>query len=266
MGVLNVTPDSFSDGGELFDGPRLSLGQVIDRCAQMLAEGATLIDVGGESTRPGAAAVSAEEELGRVVPVVEALAERFDCVISVDSSNAQVMQASVAAGAGLINDVRALQRDGALEVAAASGLPVCVMHMQGEPDTMQNNPAYRDVVAEVCEWARQRSAAIIAAGIPAQQIVLDPGFGFGKTLQHNLLLLKNLNTLVALGHPVLVGLSRKSMIGTITGRNVTERATGSAVLAALAVSAGAAIVRAHDIAETSDALKLAVAVKTAAAT
>lgn len=251
MGVLNVTPDSFSDGGRFFR-PDSALAHA----RAMLDEGATLIDVGGESTRPGAEPVSEQQELDRVVPVVEALARDTDALISVDTSTAAVMREATAAGAHLINDVRALQRPGALEAAAASGLPVCLMHMQGEPGTMQQAPRYDHVVKDVCQFLLDRVAAAEAAGIARERLLLDPGFGFGKTDDHNLDLLKGLPELVGLGLPVLVGLSRKSMIGRLLGREVDERLAGSVALALMAVERGARIVRAHDVAQTVDALRL----------
>ncbi len=263
MGVLNVTPDSFSDGGELLRGDTPDLSRVIDRCAAMVAQGASVIDIGGESTRPGAAPVGVEQELARVVPAVEALAARFDCVVSVDTSTPEVMRAAVAAGAGLLNDVRSFQRGGALDALADSGAAACVMHMQGEPGRMQDDPQYDDVVNDVGTWLEHRATDLQLAGIARDRILLDPGFGFGKTVQHNLALLKHLDALVGRGYPVLVGLSRKATIGAITGRDVGQRATGSAVMAAFAVAAGAVIVRAHDIAETADAIKLAQALRLA---
>lgn len=251
MGVLNVTPDSFSDGGR-FTGREAALAHA----RQMLADGAAIIDVGGESTRPGAAPVTPQEELDRVIPVVEAVVRECDALVSVDTSTPEVMREAAAAGAGLINDVRALGRPGALEAAAATGLPVCLMHMQGEPGTMQQAPCYDDVVAEVVASLVARQQAAQAAGIPAQQILLDPGFGFGKNDDHNLALLAGLPELVGLGRPVLVGLSRKSLMGRLLGRDVHERLAGSVALALMAVERGARIVRAHDVRETADALRL----------
>lgn len=251
MGVLNVTPDSFSDGGRFFR-PDSALAHA----RTMLDEGATLIDVGGESTRPGAEPVSEQQELDRVVPVVEALARDTDALISVDTSTAAVMREAAAAGAHLINDVRALQRPGALEAASDTGLPVCLMHMQGEPGTMQQAPRYDDVVKDVCQFLLDRVTAAEAAGISRERLLLDPGFGFGKTDDHNLDLLKGLPELAELGLPVLVGLSRKSMIGRLLGREVDERLAGSVALALMAVERGARIVRAHDVAQTVDALRL----------
>lgn len=263
MAVLNTTPDSFSDGGDYYRGQQLDMDMVLRRCEHMLAEGADLIDVGGESTRPGAAPVSVQQELDRVVPVVEAIAQRFDTIISVDSSSAEVMRAAAAAGAGLLNDVRALSRPGALAAAADSGLPVCLMHMQGEPASMQQNPDYSQVVGDVSAYLQARVEACVAQGIATQRIVLDPGFGFGKTAEHNLSLLKNLQQLVKLGFPVLVGLSRKSLIGMVTGREVAQRLPGSLALAALALSRGATILRVHDVAAHHDLIRLFQAVENA---
>lgn len=256
MGVLNVTPDSFSDGGDFFDPQR-----ALERALQMQEEGAALIDIGGESTRPGAAAVAVEDELGRVLPVIEALQGRLAVPISIDTRKPEVMRAAAAAGAGLINDVNALRAPGALEAAAESGLPVCLMHMQGEPGTMQSSPRYADVAAEVKDFLMQRVAACEAAGIGRQRILLDPGFGFGKTVEHNLQLLARLDALAATGLPVVVGLSRKSMIGKLLGLEVGERLPASIALAVLAVERGARLVRAHDVAETWQALQMQAALQ-----
>lgn len=261
MGVLNTTPDSFSDGGSYYKSGRLVLDLALERGAQMLREGADIIDVGGESTRPGAAPVSEQAELDRVVPLVEALVRELDAPVSVDTSNPVVIKEAAAAGAALINDVRALRRQGALEAAAATGLPVCLMHMQGEPETMQKRPAYRDPVVEVREFLRQRLAACLEAGIGSDQILLDPGFGFGKTLEHNLELLRRLPELLDLGYPLLVGLSRKSMMAKLLGREVSERLPGSLALAMAAAQRGAAIIRVHDVAATLDVLKVQVALE-----
>lgn len=258
MGILNVTPDSFSDGG------RFSQLDVALRHAEaMVLAGATLIDIGGESTRPGARAVSPLEELERVAPVVERINRELDVVISVDTSTPAVMRETARLGAGLINDVRALRRDGALDAAAATGLPVCLMHMLGEPGDMQDNPHYEDVTQEVSEFLLERMAACASAGIEAERIVLDPGFGFAKTLQHNLSLFKHMETLHALGRPMLVGVSRKSMIGQSLNRPVAERLHGSLALAALAVTKGAKIIRVHDVAETVDVVRMIAAVESA---
>lgn len=253
MGILNVTPDSFSDGGAYLDP-----AQAIERALTMVEEGADLIDVGGESTRPGAASVPVEEEVARVVPIIEALAPRLPVPISVDTSKAEVMRAACAAGASLINDVRALQDPGALEMAAQCGVAVCLMHMQGQPRSMQLDPQYRDVVAEVRGFLAERVAACREAGIPGDRLLLDPGFGFGKTLEHNLTLLRRLPELAVEGLPLLVGMSRKTMIGGMLGgdRPAAERLHGSVAAALLAAQQGAAIIRVHDVAATRDALRV----------
>lgn len=258
MGILNVTPDSFSDGG------RFSQRDAAMRHAEaMLQAGATLIDVGGESTRPGARAVSPVEELERVAPVVEAIAAELDVIISVDTSTPAVMRETARLGAGLINDVRSLQRDGALDAAADSGLPVCLMHMRGEPTTMQQNPQYTDVLAEVRDFLAERMAACATAGIAVERLILDPGFGFAKTLEHNLSLFKHMEALHGLGRPLLVGVSRKSMIGKVLGHEVGGRLYGSLGLAALAITKGAHILRVHDVAETVDVVRMLTAVEAA---
>ena len=258
MGILNVTPDSFSDGGRF-----AARDAALRHAAEMVAAGATLIDVGGESTRPGARPVSPVEELERVASVVEAIAAELDVIISLDTSTPAVMREGARLGAGLINDVRALRREGALEAAADTGLPVCLMHMLGEPGNMQQNPHYQNVVAEVCDFLVQRMAACAEVGIPAERVVLDPGFGFAKTLAHNLSLFKYLDALHVLGRPLLVGVSRKSMIGQALGREVHERLPGGLALAALAVAKGACILRVHDVAETVDAVRMVAAVQAA---
>jgi dihydropteroate synthase len=251
MGVLNVTPDSFSDGGDFLDPQR-----ALDHALQMQEEGAAVIDIGGESTRPGAAPVSAPDELQRVIPVIDALQAQLIVPISIDTRKPEVMQAAVAAGAGLINDVNALRAPAALEAAAASAVPVCLMHMQGDPRTMQSDPHYRDVVEEVKAFLMQRAAACEAAGIGRERLLLDPGFGFGKTVEHNLRLLARLDELAAPGLPVVVGLSRKSMIGKLLDLDVTERLPASIALAVLAVERGARLVRAHDVGATWQALQM----------
>lgn len=256
MGILNVTPDSFSDGGRF-----AALDAARRHAQKMVAEGAALIDVGGESTRPGAAPVSVAEELGRVMPVVEALAGEFPVPISVDTSRPEVIRAAAAAGAGLINDVRALRMPGALTAAAETGLPICLMHMRGEPATMQQAADYADVVADVEAFLRERVACCTQAGISPERLLVDPGFGFGKMLHHNLALLAGLPRLAALGQPLLVGLSRKAMIGTLTGRPVAERLPGSLAAAVLAVERGARIVRCHDVGPTVEALRIVQAVR-----
>jgi len=258
MGVLNVTPDSFSDGGAY-----LAAEQALKQARRMAGEGAAVIDVGGESTRPGAADVPIEEELRRVVPVIEAVAAELDVVVSVDTSKPEVMRAAVAAGAGLVNDVRALRAPGALEAAAELGVPVCLMHMQGEPRTMQRTPRYDDVVGEVVAFLSDRIAACEAAGITRERLLVDPGIGFGKTVEHNLGLLKHLDALSELELPVLLGVSRKSFIGAVLDRAVEERLYGSLALAALGAWQGAALVRAHDVAATADVLAMCQAVRDA---
>jgi dihydropteroate synthase len=255
MGVLNVTPDSFSDGGR-FSAPE----QAVAHALAMAGEGAALLDVGGESTRPGAAPVSPAEELERVIPVIEALVAGGAPPVSIDTTRPEVMLAAAAAGAELINDVRALRAPGALEAAAASGCGVCLMHMQGEPRTMQEAPAYDDVVEDVYAFLATRIGACAAAGIGLERIVVDPGFGFGKSLAHNLSLMRHLDRFTRLGVPVLVGVSRKSMLGAVTGRPVGERLAAGLALATLAVSAGARIIRSHDVAATLDAVRMAAAV------
>ncbi|WP_295886767.1 dihydropteroate synthase [uncultured Thiohalocapsa sp.] len=260
MGVLNVTPDSFSDGGDFF-----ARDTALRRAEQMVAEGADIIDVGGESTRPGADAVSMQDERRRVVPVIEALARRLPVPVSVDTSKPEVMRAAADAGASLINDVRALRAPGALAAAVSLGLPVCLMHMQGEPRTMQESPTYGDVVAEVGNFLKARIAACLAAGLPGERLLLDPGFGFGKRLAHNLALLARLPELAEIGPPLLVGISRKSMLGAITGRPVAERLPAGLAAAVLAARSGARILRVHDVAPTVDALKVVAAVAAATA-
>ena len=256
MGILNVTPDSFSDGGQFY-----GLEQALRQAEKMVADGAAIIDVGGESTRPGAQPVNEAQELERVIPIIEKLHQELDVIISVDTSKVQVMTEAARAGAGLINDVLALRTEGALQAARATGLPVCLMHMQGEPRTMQNNPQYSNVVQDVSDFLKERAEQCQAQGIAREQIIVDPGFGFGKTLQHNIELFKHLDVLNELGYPVLVGASRKSMIGQITDREVHERLAGSVALATLATVNGASIIRVHDVAETVDAVKIATALR-----
>ncbi|GLK60361.1 MULTISPECIES: dihydropteroate synthase [Azotobacter] len=258
MGILNVTPDSFSDGG-CFD----RLDAALNHARAMVAAGAALIDVGGESTRPGAGTVSANEELDRVAPVVEAIAAELDVIVSVDTSTPVVMRETARLGAGLINDVRSLQREGALAAAAETGLPVCLMHMSGEPGTMQQDPRYEDLLGEVRGFLLGRMQACAAAGIPVERLLLDPGFGFAKTLQHNLLLFRHMEILHELGRPLLVGVSRKSMIGQVLGRDIGRRLNGSLALAALAIAKGVRIVRVHDVAETVEVVRMIDAVETA---
>jgi dihydropteroate synthase len=248
MGIINCTPDSFSG-----DGVGIDHGRAIAQARQFIDEGADILDVGGESSRPGAAPVPLEEELRRTIPVVEALAGS-GVPVSIDTVKPEVMRAALAAGASLINDINALRAPGALAVAAASEAAICLMHMRGSPRTMQQDPVYVDVVAEVRDFLAERCRAAEAAGVGAQRILLDPGFGFGKTAEHNLELLKHLGQLADLGYPVLIGLSRKSVLGKLTGRKVTERMAASVAAALVAVHRGASIVRVHDVAATRDAL------------
>jgi len=254
MGVLNVTPDSFSDGGRYFD-----RGRALARAREMLAHGADLIDIGGESTRPGAAPTDEGDEIERVIPLLEQLRPECDEMsvpLSVDTRKTVVMAAAIDAGASMINDVGALRAPGAIEAVARSAVAVCLMHMRGEPTTMQHDVVYTDVVDEVKNFLNERVEACEAAGIASERIVIDPGFGFGKSVDHNLVLLNRLPEIVELGFPVAVGLSRKSTIGVLTGRDVEERVAGSIAAALAAVARGAAIVRAHDVLETVDALKV----------
>lgn len=252
MGILNVTPDSFSDGGRFLN-PQLAIEQAL----AMQDAGAAIIDVGGESTRPGAAPVTVQQELQRVIPVIETLAGQLRVPLSIDTSKPEVMRAAVTAGAGMINDVNALQAQGAMQAARDCAVPVCLMHMQGEPRTMQAAPHYDDVVTDVRAFLERRITACQESGIDPGQIVVDPGFGFGKTLEHNLELLRSLPALADLGKPVLVGMSRKSMIGALTGREEDQRLPGSLAAAVMAVERGASIIRVHDVAETVDAVKFA---------
>ena len=260
MGVVNVTPDSFSDGGSLFDEQSLCLNAAMTRARAMVAEGASFLDIGGESTRPGADPVSVQQELDRVIPVIEAIKASLNVVVSVDTSTPEVIMAAASAGAGLINDVRALGRKGALKAAVDTQLPVCLMHMQGDPKTMQNNPVYDSVVEDVANYFVERVKQCEGAGLKAERIIIDPGFGFGKTLVHNLQLLKHLDLLVSKGLPVLVGMSRKSMIGSVLNRPVNERVHGGLALAVMAYERGARIVRVHDVGPAVDALRMAHAV------
>lgn len=255
MGVLNVTPDSFSDGGR-FHGRDHAITQALE----MVEQGAAIIDVGGESTRPGADDVPLEVELRRVVPVIEALAPVVPVPISIDTSKPEVMKAAVEAGAGMINDVYALRRDGALELAASLDVPICLMHMQGEPRSMQHQPSYGNVVAEILEFLQQRVIHCTQAGVKRERLLLDPGFGFGKTLEHNLSLLKHLDALVNEGLPVLVGMSRKSMVGAVLDAGVDKRLFGSVAVATLAAWQGASVIRAHDVKATVDAITMTAAV------
>lgn len=258
MGILNVTPDSFSDSGKFF-----SLDKALYHAEEMLKQGASIIDVGGESTRSMAEEVTLQQELDRVIPVVEAIRQRFDCWISVDTSKAEVMKAAADAGMDLINDIRALTEENALQTAAELDLPVCLMHMQGQPKTMQANPEYQNVVEEVLAWLLQRAAICEQAGVRKENIILDIGFGFGKTLQHNYQLLNHLEQFVATGYPLLIGLSRKSMIGNLLQKDVNHRLVGSVAGALISVMKGAHIVRVHDVEVTVDALKVWQATKAA---
>jgi len=254
MGILNLTPDSFSDGG-------LWLGETsaVNHALAMQDAGADIIDVGGESTRPGAPAVSVQQELDRVIPVIESIVPQLSVAVSIDTSKPEVMREAVAAGAGMINDVYALRRDGALQAAAELAVPVCLMHMLGDPRVMQTNPTYDDVVKEVAGFLLGRARLCEDSGISTENIVLDPGFGFGKTLEQNIALFHALPDLMTQGYPLLVGVSRKSMLGQLTGREVAGRVAGSITAAALAAQMGVAIVRVHDVAETRDALKVTTA-------
>ena len=254
MGVLNVTPDSFSDGGRYF-----GLADALAQAERLAADGAAIIDVGGESTRPGAMAVSVEEELRRVIPVIERLAGSLAVPVSIDTRKPEVMRRALAAGASMVNDVAALGAPGAIEAVAGTDAAVCLMHKQGEPGSMQDEPRYGDVVEEVRGFLRERAAACVSAGIARSRLVVDPGFGFGKALEHNLELLRNLDRIASDGLPVLAGLSRKRMIGALTGRDEGERLAGSVAAAVVAAMHGARIIRAHDVRETADALRVVAA-------
>ena len=260
MGVLNVTPDSFSDGGE-----HLGLSKAVDRAAAMVEQGAAVIDIGGESTRPGARTVGAAEEIDRVVPVLQALHTALDTPLSIDTCKPEVMRAAIAAGAGMINDVSALRDERSLEIAAGAGVPVCLMHMRGTPRTMQHDPQYASVVDDILAYLKQRIAVCEAAGIGRDRLIIDPGFGFGKTLGHNLELLAALGRFRRLGVPLLVGISRKSMLGTLTGRAVDRRLAASLAAALIAAQRGADLIRVHDVAETVDVLRVLAAVEEAGA-
>ncbi|GLX85671.1 dihydropteroate synthase [Thalassotalea loyana] len=252
MGILNVTPDSFSDGGKFFNAE-----DALKQVQRMIDDGASIIDVGGESTRPGAKDVSLEDELNRVIPVIKAIKEKFDILVSVDTSKAQVMEQSILAGADIINDVRALQNEGCVEVMAKyPKVPICLMHMQGLPRTMQENPQYDDVVGDIIEFFKQRIAVLSNAGIDKQRVMLDPGFGFGKTLTQNYELLGRLSEFMSLELPLFIGISRKSMIGNLLNREVNERLAGSLTAAVISAQQGAKIIRVHDVPETVDALKV----------
>jgi len=255
MGILNVTPDSFSDGGKF-----AHFEHALVQVERMIADGATIIDIGGESTRPGAVEVSDEDELARVIPVLNAIKQRFNVFVSIDTSKASVMNAAIAAGADIINDVRALQNEGCLAAVAKSNIPVCLMHMQGVPQTMQDSPSYDNIITEIEAFFHQRIEACISAGIARERIILDPGFGFGKTLAQNFHLLANLSLFKPFGLPLLAGLSRKSMIGNLLERDVEQRLAGSISAAIIAAQQGAHIIRVHDVQATVDALKVLKAV------
>ncbi len=256
MGILNVTPDSFSDGAALHRAGRLNAEKALIKASQMVTQGASIIDVGGESTRPGASHVHVEEELERVLPIVELIHKNLDVVISVDTSQPLVMQAAAAAGAGLINDVRALQLEGAMAAAVQTQLPVCLMHMQGDPQSMQHDPEYTDCAKEVYTFLHKRLKACCDAGMQSSQVLLDPGIGFGKKDEHNLELIKRLQSFTDLGAGVLFGVSRKSMVGRLLGREVHERLAGSLGFALLALQQGAKILRVHDVAATVDMVRI----------
>jgi len=256
MGILNVTPDSFSDGGRFN-----RLDDALERALQMQQQGAEVIDIGGESTRPGATPVSADEEIERVIPVIEKIRQHSDTAISIDTSKPVVMQAAIDAGASMVNDVNALHAEGAVELCARNQIPVCLMHKQGEPSTMQDRPHYEDAVEEIKQYLIERAKVCIASGLPAEKICIDPGFGFGKTLENNLSLLKEMAQFCALDYPVLVGISRKSMFAMLLGRDVSERLVASTSAVVIAYQKGARFFRVHDVAETCDALKLCEAIK-----
>ena len=261
MGIVNVTPDSFSDGGKF-----AATNLAVTHALKLVEEGADILDIGGESTRPNATPVSLQEELDRVIPVIEALVAEFKVKqikipISIDTYKPQVMQAAIAAGASMVNDVRALQEAGALEIVANSNVGVCLMHMQGTPQTMQVNPQYKDVVNEVKAFLQERLQVSVEAGIDASRILLDPGFGFGKTREHNIRLIQNLESLTELGQPLLVGLSRKSVLGQVTGNDVNARLYASIAAAVIAAQKGAKILRVHDVKATVEALKVVTAIQ-----
>ena len=261
MGVINLTPDSFSDGGSLWRDGRPDADRLLRRAEKMVAHGADILDLGGESTRPGASPVGEQEEIDRVLPALAVIAARLDVIISVDTSSPTLMREAAAAGAGLINDVRALGRPGAMATAVSTGLAVCLMHMRGEPGTMQEAPVYNDVCAEVGAFLRDRAAACEAAGIARERLLLDPGFGFGKTLEHNIRLFRGLGGLVESGFPVLVGVSRKAMIARVLQRDTRRRLAGGLALATLAANAGVAVIRTHDVLATRDALAMVTALR-----
>ena len=256
MGILNITPDSFSDGGQLHDGRQPRLDQILKRAESMLLDGADILDIGGESTRPGATPVGSQQEIDRVMPVLEHLGQHTDACFSIDTSNPALMRLAIEAGAHIINDVRALRREGAVEAVVDSSAAVCLMHMRGEPGTMQDDTRYDSVEAAGYGFLKQQSEMLIAAGVDRCRIVLDPGFGFGKSPQQNMRLLARMPKLLELGFPVLAGLSRKSVIAAVTGRDIHERLPGSIALATMAMEAGAKLLRVHDVAATVDAVRL----------
>lgn len=258
MGILNVTPDSFSDGGKF-----THLESALRQVRQMLAEGAAIIDIGGESTRPGAEPVMVAEELDRVIPVIEAIRRESDIPVSIDTSKPELMHEAIGAGADMVNDVYALRAEGAVEAVAELAVPVCLMHMQGEPRTMQSSPHYENLIEDIKRFLAERVEACIKAGIKRERILLDPGFGFGKTVAHNLSLIKHLGEFLTLGLPVLAGVSRKSTLGYILNKEVDERLYGSIALATMAILNGSSIIRAHDVAATVDAIKVCQAVNLA---
>ena len=261
MGIINVTPDSFSDGATLYRGSNLDIERAMTRAREMVASGAAILDIGGESTRPGASPVSVNEEMDRVLPLVARIAAELETIISVDTSTPALMREAANAGAGLLNDVRALTREGALEAAAAANVPICLMHMQGEPGNMQVAPHYDDVVEDVCEYLQSRIASCERQGIARNRLLLDPGFGFGKSVTHNLKLLREFPRLAAIGLPLVVSLSRKSLIGKLLGREVGQRLPASLALAVLAAQRGAAVIRTHDVAATVDAVSMLMALE-----
>lgn len=256
MGILNVTPDSFSDGGQFS-----RVDAALQHALQMQSDGAEVIDVGGESTRPGAQAVSLDQELERVIPVIEKIRGHSDVAISIDTTKPDVMQAAISVGANMVNDVNALQADGALEICVKNQVPVCLMHKQGLPQNMQDDPYYEDVVGDITQYLLRRADACLAAGLTKEKIIIDPGFGFGKTLENNLSLLKEINQFCVTEYPVLVGVSRKSMFGDLLGRGVSERLIASTSAVVIAYNKGARFFRVHDVCETCDALKLAEAIE-----
>jgi dihydropteroate synthase len=260
MGILNVTPDSFSDGGSLFAGGVIDKDALLLKAQAMVLDGAMILDVGGESTRPNAKEVSSQQEMDRVLPALELLSANLDVVLSVDTSNPVLIDMAAGCGAGLINDVRALEREGAVQAAARSDLPICLMHMQGAPATMQNDPIYKDVTTEVLSYLLSRADVCKIHGIDQQRIILDPGFGFGKTLEQNMKLLKDTDVFVASGYPLLIGTSRKSMFGQLLGRSVDDRLAASLSSVAYAAMKGAFIVRVHDVQATSDVVKVIAAI------